>query len=117
MVSVATSAAAQIAFAEKVPPNRTVVLTSGALAFVAGVLWFLLSENIGAALRRVDAFAPALKSRESALTNLPHKSRIAAVSLFVLASCFSIAWPWTTQVGHLFYRMYGYLHFVPTPHH
>src|SRR5947207_62924 len=99
MVSVATSAAAQVAFAEKVAPNQSRVIASGALALVAGVFWFLLSENVAAGVRKVDSMAPALNSREAAFASLPTRLRIIGSSCFLLACAFSIAWPWPTQLN------------------
>ncbi len=109
MVSVATSAAAQIAFAEKIATNRNHVLASGALAFVAGVFWFLLSENIAAAVRDVDSLAPALKSREAAVESLPRRLQIMGSSCFVLACTFSVVWPWPSQLSWLFHWAYDHL--------
>jgi hypothetical protein len=106
MVSVATSAAAQIAFAENVASNRGKVAATGVLALIAGILWFLLSEKLASADRAVDALAPAMKSRETAIDSLPPRSKKIAVSLFFVACCFSLAWPWTSQLGHLIRRAY-----------
>ena len=109
MVSVATSAAAQIAFAENVASNRGKVAATGVLALVAGILWFLLSEKLSSADRAVDALAPAMKSREAAIASLPARSKKIAISMFLLACGFSLAWPWTTQLSHLMRWAYGCL--------
>lgn len=101
MVSVATSAAAQVSFAEHSASNGGQVLISGFLALMAGIVWFLLSENIGSAVRKVDAFAPALRSRGAALGSLPRRSRITANILFLLAVSFSLLWPWVGQLNAL----------------
>jgi len=101
MVSVATSAAAQIAFAEKAASNRGSVVASGTLALVAGVFWFLLSENVSSAGRKIDALAPALKGREAAVDSLPRRSKIVGISFLGLACGFSIVWPWANHLGQL----------------
>ena len=109
MVSVATSAAAQVAFAESVASNRGRVLTSGALALVAGVFWFCLSESVSTAGRKIDALALALKSRDAALNSLPRRLKILGVSFFWLACAFSIIWPLVAEVSHLLARAHSFL--------
>lgn len=107
MVSVATSAAAQVAFADHQASNRNEVLTSGAVALVAGIFWFVLSEIIGSAIRKIDAFAPALKSREAAISSLPRRAKIITLSCFGLACSFSLGWPWVTELERLRHCLYG----------
>jgi hypothetical protein len=99
MVSMATSAAAQIAFAEKSPPNQLAVLSSGGLALAAGVCWFLLSENIDAAGRTVDSHAVVMKGREAAFESLPRHFSVAGISFFLLAAGFSAMWPWPAEIA------------------
>jgi hypothetical protein len=101
MVSVATSAAAQVAFAETLASNRRAVITSGFLALIAGILWFLLSERMGSATRRIDALAAALNDRDTAVRSISEQFSGAGLWLFSSACGFSIIWPWTQQLGEL----------------
>lgn len=102
MVSMATSAAAQIAFADSPSANQRSVVTSGGLALAAGVFWFLLSENIDAAARKVDSLAVALKGREAAVESLPRRFSLAGTSFFLLACVFTVVWPWPAQLARSF---------------
>jgi hypothetical protein len=95
MISVATSAAAQIAFAEHAPSNSTQVSVSGAVALAAGVLWFTLSEQVGEVARRIAEMAPALGSRAGAVAAMSKYGKIQIQANFALAVLFSAAWPWT----------------------
>ena len=99
LVSVSTNAAAQIAFAEKAALNRFSVLISGALALVAGILWFIVSEQVASAVRKIDELAPVLRSREAAVDSLPSASKRSACVAFLLACAFSLAWPWVALLG------------------
>lgn len=101
MVSMATSAAAQLAFAEKPPANQWNVMASGLLAMVAGVCWFLLSENVDAAARKVDSFAVALKGRDAAIDSLPRRTSMSGLLLFFGACAFTLAWPWPDRISEI----------------
>lgn len=93
MVSVATSAATQIAFAEKASSNQNDIATSGVLALMAGVFWFWLSESLASAGRKVDGLAVAFKNRDVTINSLPRRTRATSLVLIVLAIMFSGAWP------------------------
>lgn len=94
MVSLATSAVAEVAFSESVVPNQVEILQRGGVALLAGLFWLLLSENINAAARAVDDLAPALRNRDAAIGSLSSRSRNAGVLYFVLAVVCSTCWPW-----------------------
>lgn len=94
MVSLATSAAAEIAFAESVPPNQQSILTRGGVALLAGLFWFFLSENISAAVRHVDDLAPALGNRDAAIDSLSPQTKVSGVIYLCIALICSFLWPW-----------------------
>lgn len=94
MISVATSAAAQVAFAEKVACNRNQVVLSGVVAFAAGVSWFALSESLTSASRKVDAMAPAFNSRDAAIDAISGSQKLAVILTFLAAAVLSGLWPW-----------------------
>lgn len=94
LISVATSAAAQVAFAERTASNQSQVISSGSLAFVAGLIWFALSELIASALRHIETMTPVLKNRDAAIAGLPPRHKLAMVTAFSSALAISFVWPW-----------------------
>ncbi|MGH6837474.1 MAG: hypothetical protein ACREDT_01470 [Methylocella sp.] len=94
MISVATSAAAQVAFAEQAASNRDQVVLSGVVAFAAGVCWFALSESLTSASRKVDAMSLPLNSRDAAIDAIPGSQKLAIILTFLAAAVLSGLWPW-----------------------
>lgn len=94
MISVATSAVAQVAFAESVASNRDYVISSGGVALLGGLFWFLLSENINTMSRKIEEITPVFRSRDTAIASLSRSSRTLAITYFILACCCSCLWPW-----------------------
>lgn len=97
MVSIATSAFAQIAFAEKSPANEGSVIASGVCAMLAGICWFFLSENLDVAHRRVDSMATALHDRDAAIASLPARRRQLALIWFSVGITLTIGWPFPSK--------------------
>lgn len=93
LISVATSAATVVAFAEPGEVISPSVSWAGVLAFVAGALWFWESELVASLNRRVDALAPALGSRAAAIAGLGLSKKIQCISLAAAALICSFLWP------------------------
>lgn len=92
LLSVATSAATMISFADPVTPVSGSVGWTGTCAFIAGLLWFAQSENVNSLRRRIDILAQA-SSWDRAVQAQSKNAKLGTIALFVLALLFTIAWP------------------------
>lgn len=98
LLSVATSAATMISFADgstKISPS---VGWTGLVAFLGGVLWFVQSENVTNLRRSIDTLAQASRSWESAVDAQPKSAKIRTISIAVVGVFFTAGWPFVKAV-------------------
>ena len=93
LLSVATSAATMISFADGATPVHPSVGWTGICAFVGGLLWFAQSENATTLRRNIDTLARASTSWNGAVDAQPKSTKVRTIVLVLLAAAFTLAWP------------------------
>ncbi len=117
LISVATSAASSISFAADPNSYHNSIYLIGLCAFLAGILWFLLSERVSSHLRKIERqlSATARATHNTVIRCLPSTEKWITLFIFALALSLSILWPFIRMLyscGLFAANNYHSLHWV-----
>lgn len=93
LISVATSAATMISFADESTPIHPSVSWTGFCAFLAGSLWFVQSENVTSLRRNIDVLAQASKSWANAANAQSTAAKRRTLILLAAGVVLTLIWP------------------------